>query len=255
MLNIEDIRQRVWDFWLTIVTVVVLAALGVQSFVGTGYVWWAERSIPEWETGAGYAAYVAAMDQIAAPLILILVLVMGLCVPKRLFSRRTLLGVSAAMVAVGVVAWVATGELETGLAVYLALAAIIQVAVVALTVAGVRGPSYLTQGRVTKTGSGLLHLGFILFAIVVVALQKSSWMMPVFSAAAVLSVGGTALSFWANRVAWHRPVVREEIAFEWDTREETAHGQAADDERTGGGLEDDESESGVSDDGPARAQN
>ena len=56
MPGIEDIRQRVWDFWLTIITVVVLAALGVQSFIGTGYVWWAERSIPEWETGPGYAA-------------------------------------------------------------------------------------------------------------------------------------------------------------------------------------------------------
>ena len=88
---------------------------------------------------------------------------------------------------------------QTGLAVYLALAAIIQVAVVVLTVAGVRGPSYLTEGRLTKTGSGLLHLGFILFAIVVVALQRSTWMMPVFSAAALLSIVGTALSFYASR--------------------------------------------------------
>ena len=49
MPDIEEIRQRVWDFWLTIITVVVLAALGVQSFIGTGYVWWAERSIPGWD--------------------------------------------------------------------------------------------------------------------------------------------------------------------------------------------------------------
>lgn len=216
MLNIEDIRQRVWDFWLTVITVVVLGALGVQSFVGTGYVWWAERSIPQWETGAGYATYVAVMNQIAAPLILVLVLVMGLCVPKRLFSRRVLLVVSIAMVAVGAVSWAATAKLETGLAVYLALAAVIQVAVVTLTVAGVRGPTYLTEGRLTKTGSGLLHLGFILFAIVVAALQKSTWMMPVFTAAAGLSIVGTAMSFWANRLAWHRAIPREEVAFEWD---------------------------------------
>ena len=61
----------------------------------------------------------------------------------------------------------ATGKLETGLAIYLALAGRIQLAIVALTVAGVRGPSYLTEGRLTKTGSGLLHLGFIMFGIVV----------------------------------------------------------------------------------------
>ncbi len=100
--------------------------------------------------------------------------------------------------------------------VYLSLAAIIQVAVVALTVAGVRGPSYLTEGRLTKTGSGLLHLGFILFGIVVVALQKSTWMMPVFSAATLFSIVGTAMAFYANRIAWHRPVPPEEAPFEWD---------------------------------------
>jgi hypothetical protein len=216
MPGIEGIRQRVWDFWLTIVTVVVLAALGVQSFVGTGYVWWAERSIPAWESGPGYAGYVTLMNQIAAPLILILVLVMGLCVPKRLFSRRALIAVSTAMVAAGIVVWGVTGALETGLAVYLALAAIIQVAVVVMTVAGVRGPTYLTEGRLTKTGSGLLHLGFILFAIVVVALQKSTWMLPVFSAAALLSLVGTALSFYASKVAWHRPAPPEEAPFDWD---------------------------------------
>ena len=38
MPAIDDIRQRTWDFALTVVTVVVLGLLGVQSFVGTGYV-------------------------------------------------------------------------------------------------------------------------------------------------------------------------------------------------------------------------
>ena len=215
MAGIEEIRQRVWDFWLTIVAVAVLALLGVQSFVGTGYVWWAERSIPEWEAGPGYAAYVALMNQIATPLILILVVVMGLCVPKRLFSRRVLITVSLVMVAVGIGAWVFTGSLSTGLAIYLALAGIIQVAVVVMTVTGVRGPSYLTEGRLTKTGSGLLHLGFILFGIVVVALQTSTWMLPVFSACALLSIAGTALSFYARSLAWHRAKPAEEIGFEW----------------------------------------
>ena len=219
MPGIDDIRQRTWDFSLTAITVVVLGLLGVQSFVGTGYVWWAERSIPEWEAGPGYAGYVTMMNTIAAPLIVMLVVAMGLCVPKRLFARRSLIAVSAAMVAAGAIAGITTRSLANGLAVYLALAALIQVAVVALTIAGVRGPSYLTEGRLTKTGSGLLHLGFILFGLVVVALQKSTWMLPVFSASALLSITGTALSFYANRVAWHRAPPAEDAPFEWDARE------------------------------------
>jgi hypothetical protein len=205
MVDIEHIRQRSWDFALTVVTVVILASLGLQSFVGTIWVLIAEKSLAGWEQGAGYASYVSVMNAIAAPQILALVVVMGLCVPKRLFSRRLLIGVSLAMVATGVVAGLVTSSLGRGLAVYLGLAAVIQVAVVVMTVAGVRGPSYLTEGRLTKTGSGLLHLGFIIFGIVIVALQSSTLMLPVFSASAVLVTAGTAMAFYADRLAWHRP--------------------------------------------------
>jgi hypothetical protein len=228
MPGIEEIRQRTWDFTLTVVTVVVLALLGVQSFVGTGVVWWAERSIPQWETGPGYASYVAMMNTIAAPFVVVLVVVMGLCVPKRLFARRVLIAVSVAMVAAGLVVGITTSSLVYGLAVYLSLAALIQVAVVALTIAGIRGPSYLTEGRLTKTGSGLLHLGFILFALVVVALQKSGWMIWVFSASALFAIGGTALSFYASKFAWHRPrQATVEAPFDWSAQDADADASTA----------------------------
>lgn len=202
-MSIEDIRSRSWDFGLTILTVVLLASLGIQSFIGTIYVWWAQRTIADWEQ-VGYAAYVAKMNLIAAPQLVLLVVVMGLCVPKRLFSRRVLLGVSVAMVAAGVVAYLVTDSLPTGVTVYLALAGLIQLAVVVLTAMGAKGPSYLTEGRLTRLGSGLLHLGFIIFAIVVAALQRSTLMLPVFWVSSILIVGGTAMAFWANRLAVRR---------------------------------------------------
>jgi len=195
---------RNWDFSLTVFTVAILGGIGAQSFIGTLYVWWAGTTMPQWESGAGYAEFVRAMNAIAAPQIVLLVVVMGLCVPKRLFSRTALVAVSALMVLAGLVAWAFTGSLATGLAVYLVLAALIQVAVVVLTVAGARAPSYVTEGRLTKTGSGLLHLGFIVFAFVVVALQRSTFMLPVFYAATLLTVGGTILSFYADRFAVRR---------------------------------------------------
>jgi hypothetical protein len=219
---IDDIRQRSWDFALTLITVALLAILGVQSFIGTFVVWWAIRTIPNWQTGPGYTSYVAMMNTIAAPLIVGLVVVMGLCVPKRLFARRVLLWVSVAMVAVGVMAGLAMRSLADGLAIYLLLSAAIQLAVVVMTIAGVRGPTYLTEGRLTKVGSGLLHLGFIVFAVVVVALQKSQLMLPVFSVAALLVTGGTALSFYASKFAWHRPLPEaddDEAPIEWDAEE------------------------------------
>jgi len=216
---IDDIRQRTWDFALTVITVALLAVLGLQSFVGALVVWWAIRSIPNWQAGAGYTNYVATMNGIAAPVIVALVVVMGLCVPKRLFSRRLLLWVSLGMVAVGVLAGLILNDLGEGLGVYLLLSAVIQLAVVVMTIAGVRGPTYLTEGRLTKAGSGLLHLGFIIFAIVVVALQKSAAMLPVFWVSAILVTAGTALSFYASSLAWHRERPADEDDIEWDAED------------------------------------
>jgi len=168
-VSIDDIRQRTWDFSLTVLTVLLLASLGIQSFIGTLYVWWAANAVPGWER-VGYDAFVSVMNAIAAPQLVALVVVMGLCVPKRLFRRTPLIIVSGVMVAAGVITYAITGSLSSGLGIYLALAALIQVAVVVLTAAGARGPSYLTEGRLTKLGSGLLHLGFIAFGIVVASL-------------------------------------------------------------------------------------
>ncbi len=192
-----SVARRSWDFTLTVLTVLLLGALGVQSFLGTIYTWWVQRTVPGWEQ-IGYAGYVSAMNAIAAPLVVALVVVMGLCVPKRLFSRRLLVLASAGMVSAGLVVWLATGKLATGLAVYLALASLIQVAVIVLTVAGAQAPSYLTEGRLTKTGSGLLHLGFAVFALLLVAFQRSAFMLPLFWLALALSVGGSTLSFYAG---------------------------------------------------------
>lgn len=82
-MSIGDIRQRAWDYALTVTTVILLALLGVQSFLGTIYVWWAQTANPAWEQ-VGYASFVRTMNAIAAPQVVLLVVVMGLCVPKRL---------------------------------------------------------------------------------------------------------------------------------------------------------------------------
>lgn len=218
MSRLADIRQRTWDFALTIATIVLLGGLGVQSLCGMLYTWWSIRTVPEWEGSAAYGTYVSVMNMIATPLVVALVVVMGLCVPKRLFERRLLVGVSAAMVVAGVAVGLVTRSLSLGLALYLILASFIQLAVVVLTVAGAQDLNFLTQGRLTALGSGLLHLGFVLFGLVVVALQESPAMLPVFWASTALVVGGTALSFFADEIA---PLAPPAAASEASTPDES----------------------------------
>ena len=193
-----------WDFALMMLTVIALAALGVQSFVGTLYAWWAYRTIPEWEA-VGYPGFVNTMNAIAAPIVVALVVLLGLCVPKRVLRRTALALASVALLAVGIVAWVFTGDAGTGLAAYLLAAGAFQVIVLALTVAGFRGLAYLTEGRLVRIGSGLLHLGFLAFAYVVVALQQSDLMLPAFWVSTALLVGGSVLSFYARPLTGARP--------------------------------------------------
>lgn len=187
-----------WDFGLMVATVALLGALGVQSLAGTLYSWWATRTIEGWQQ-TGYPGFVEAMNAFAGPVLVALVIVMGLCVPKRLFARRALIAVSAGLVVVGLAAWAVTGKPATGLAAYLLGACAIQIAVVAMTLAGAKSLSFLTEVRLAKVGSGLLHLGFILVALDIAALQSTQWFLPGFWVAFALTVGGSALSFYAKR--------------------------------------------------------
>jgi hypothetical protein len=181
-------------------TVAALAALGVQSFSGTLWAWWAERNDPSWASG-GNEAFIEVMNGVAAPLVVGLVVLLGLCVPKRVLQRRALAYVSVGMVAAGGVVWALTGDPARGLGAYLLVASAFQAVVLGMTYADAPGLSYLTEGRLVRIGSGLLHLGFLLFAYVVVALQDSQWMLPVFWLASGLLVGGSALSFYAGPIA------------------------------------------------------
>ncbi len=190
-------RRADWDFSLAAVTVGLLAALGAQSLAGTAFAWWAQRADPAW-TETGYPGFVGLMNAIATPLVFGLVVAMGLCVPKRLFARRVLIWVSAAMGAAGLVAWAVTGSVSTGLAVYLIAAGAIQAAVAVMVVAGARSLTFVREGRAVRLGSALLHLGFIGLGYVVVALQSSPWMLPAFALVFALCVGGSALTFYAR---------------------------------------------------------
>lgn len=197
-----------WDFVLMAVTVGLMGSLGAQSLAGTVYAWWAHNSVPGWEL-ARQPAFINVMNIIAGPQVIALVVVMGLCVPKRLLSRGALLGASVGMVALGVVVAALSRSVPTGLAAYLCAAGALQVAVVGLTLVGGRGLTYLSESRMAKIGSGLLHLGFIVMALVVVALQRSALMLPVSMVAAVLLTVGSALAFYARPVS-RRPVAEDD---------------------------------------------
>jgi hypothetical protein len=194
----QDPRTRwTWDFALMVATLALLGGLGAQSLVGTGYVFFAQRADADWMR-TGYGGYVEAMNAIALPQVVALVAVMGLCVPKRLFERRRLAIASGLLLAGGLAAWAIGGDGQLALGIYLGLAALIQLAVVVLTIAGAGSLRFVREGRLVRVGSGLLHMGLLVFGIVVLALrEKPAAMMPAFAVSALLILGGSSLAFWA----------------------------------------------------------
>lgn len=186
-----------WDFALIVATVAALAALGVQSFIGTLIAWWGERNDLAWQV-TGQARFIEVMNTVAAPSVIAIVVLLGLCIPRRVLARRSLLAATVGLVTVGAAVWLATGEPARGLAAYLAAAALFQAAVLVMTMTGIGSLAYLTQGRLVQVGSAMLHLGFVVFALVVVALQESPWMLPAFWLATALLVVGSAFSFYAR---------------------------------------------------------
>ena len=201
----EDTRRRgAWDFTLMMLTVGALAALGAQSLIGTLYAWWAQRVQPDWQA-VSYQGFMDVMNAVAAPFVVALVILLGLCIPKRVLDRRPLMIASAALLAVGAAGWLTTGEPARGLGWYLLAASAFQLVVLGMTLADSPALTYLTEGRLVRIGSGFLHLGFLLFAYVVVALQSSPLMLPVFWLSAGLLAGGSAMSFYARPMARSRP--------------------------------------------------
>jgi uncharacterized Tic20 family protein len=65
MAATNETRSR-WDLALMVATLALLGGLGIQSLVGTLYVWWAQRARPDFMQ-AGYGAYLEVMNAVALP--------------------------------------------------------------------------------------------------------------------------------------------------------------------------------------------
>ena len=101
-----------YDFILTLLTVILLGAFGILSLLGTGYSWAMSSSNPNWTGTFDYLRYLSFMNTVALPLILLLGLVAGACVPKRILSRYNLLAFSGVLLVVTVAIAIILSPLE-----------------------------------------------------------------------------------------------------------------------------------------------
>jgi hypothetical protein len=181
-----------WDLALVLLTAVTLAAFGVLALWGMFY-YKSHAVRADWSV----PAFQEMMNRLAAPLVVLLIVWLVLCIPKRLLSRRALLGYSAVMVAIGLAA-LPYGGVRFALGLVLGLSALLQVVILALVLGGAR-LRFAGRGIALRSGSALLHLGIVLFTLDLVALQGSPWHIPLFWVATGLLTAGCLLTFYLAR--------------------------------------------------------
>jgi hypothetical protein len=182
-------RSVGWDLALVLLTAATLAAFGVLALWGMFH-YKSHALSPGWSV----PAFQDLMNRRAAPLVVLLIVWLVLCIPKRVFSRRVLLAYSAGMLALGLAALPLRG-VRFALGLVLALSAALQCAILALVLLGAH-LRFAGHGLALRAGSSLLHLGVVLFTLDLVALQGSPWHIPLFWAATALLTAGCVLTFY-----------------------------------------------------------
>ncbi|MCL7414842.1 MAG: hypothetical protein M8349_02110 [ANME-2 cluster archaeon] len=188
-------KPKTYDFYLMVLTCAVLAIIGLVCMYGIGYYTYTNETTPQWTQTSMYGDYIDSMNQYIYPFVVLLLVALGLCIPKRIVPRQSLLASGIGMLVVTILIALVT-DIGTSLAFLLAVSIVVQAAVMVLTLLGRGGLTYEREGYFVQTGSSMLHLGTVIFVLDFVSFRTSDLHLSVFWVATILITIGTVLSFY-----------------------------------------------------------
>lgn len=188
-------KPATYDFYLMIATAAVLTAIGLICLYGIGYYTVTDQNLPQWLETPLYGQYIDSMNYYIYPFVVLLLVILGLCIPKRIVPRQWLLIAGLSILGMTIVLALMI-NMAAGLGFLLGISIIIQTAVLVLTMAGWGGLTFEREGYIVQTGSALLHLGMVIFVFDFVIMRTGGFHIPVFWAATILITLGTVLSFY-----------------------------------------------------------
>jgi hypothetical protein len=185
------------DYYLILATVGVLFAISVICVYGMFYFKFASiQQLPAPEK----MAYMNQMNRVIAPFIIGLILLLGVCVPKRLLPASWLYGVAVALGVVCTVVSVWLG-VKIGLIVVLTASLLLQLVVLGMAVSGNTHLHFEKSGYWVRVGSSLIHLGFILFVLDLLLYKHLTLHLFLFWITTGSSVLGMLFCFYSQGVA------------------------------------------------------
>ncbi|MDF1531638.1 MAG: hypothetical protein P1P72_04875 [ANME-2 cluster archaeon] len=192
-------KPRTYDFSMMLLTTAVLAIIGLVCLYGIGYYTYTTETTPGWTETPLYGDYIDSMNQYIYPFVVLLLVVLGLCIPKRIVPRQSLLASGTGILAVTILIALVT-DIGSSLAFLLAVSIVVQTAVMVLTMLGRSGLTYEREGYFVQTGSSMLHLGTVVFVLDFVSFRTSDLHLSIFWVATILITVGTLLSFYPGEV-------------------------------------------------------
>ncbi|MBW1791398.1 MAG: hypothetical protein JRJ14_03890 [Deltaproteobacteria bacterium] len=184
------------DFYLILATVAVLFVISAICIYSMFYFKLAQVQQME---PAIKAAYMSKMNTVISPFLIILILLLGICVPKRLLPTQWLVRFTALL---GVVALAVSffQGIKMGLVVVLAAALVLQIIVLVLVVIGSERLNFTKKGYWVRVGSSLLHMGMILFVLDLFFYRQQALHLILFWVTTGATVLGMTFCFYADSV-------------------------------------------------------
>ena len=192
-------RFKNYDYSLIIFTTLVLFAIGVVCVFGITYYNYL-AIIPDWTKTIQYAKFIDEMNSYIYPLLVLLLISLGLCIPKRLLEQGILIKFSTIVLIITVFLGLFLG-IETGLSFILLVMTGVQIIVLFLILNKNKSLRFEKEGYFTRLGSSLLHLGLVVLILNFVTLRESPIHISIFWIGMLLVTVGNIFSFYPDKMA------------------------------------------------------
>ena len=186
-----------YDFYLILATTIVLFAICLITIYGMFYFKFAQihQMAP-----AVKLSYMNRMNTVVAPFVICIILLLGICVPKRLLptiwlNRVTILLIFCAIMA-GIIA-----DVRASLFIILGFSLVLQLIVLILALGGSRNLNFHKKGYWVRLGSSLIHLGLILFVFDLFLYERKILHLFLFWLTTGATVAGMVFCFYAEAVS------------------------------------------------------
>ncbi|MFU8767109.1 MAG: hypothetical protein ACNA7I_05540, partial [Candidatus Methanoperedens sp.] len=167
------LQVQKYDYYLIILTTLILFSIGIVCLYAITYYNYLAVD-PQWTRTGQYIAFINTMDSYLYPFLILLLVTLGLCIPKRLLGRELVLK-SGTVIFIATVILTFLSGIEVALGFLLIVMIGIQLLVLILVFRKSKALRFEREGYVVRLGSTLLHLGIVIVIFNFVSLGEVSY--------------------------------------------------------------------------------